>query len=150
VLPHDHRLARRATLDVSELADEPLVLSRPDFRIRSLIDAAFSVVHVRPNVMLESAAPHTLIAVAAAGYGIAIVPSNVLILHKGVRAIPLLVRGASIGTWAALGWHPQRFLPPYAERFVEEFVAFARRNNPGRDIARRAPPLPRPREAVGA
>ena len=150
VLPRAHRLARRATLDITELADEPLVLTRREFRIRGWIDAAFNVAHVRPNVLLESAAPHTLVAVAAAGYGIAIVPSNVLIQHKGVRAIPLVLRGASIGTWAAIAWHPQRYLPPYAERFVEEFVAFARRADPGRDIVRRAPSLPRPRETLRA
>jgi DNA-binding transcriptional LysR family regulator len=100
-------------------------------------------------VLLESAAPHTLIAAAAAGYGVAIVPSNVLILHKSVRAIPLVVRGASIGTWAAIGWHPQRFLPLYAEKFVEQFVAYGARANPGRHIVRRAPPLPRPKDNIG-
>lgn len=148
VLPQTHRLARRAAVDIAELADEPLVLLRREFRIRGWIDAACSVAHIRPNVLLESAAPHTLVAVAAAGYGVAVVPSNVLILHKGVRAIPLVVRGASIGTWAAIAWHPQRFLPPYAERFVEEFVAYGVRANPGRDIVRRAPPLPKPKERV--
>lgn len=148
VLPHAHRLARRATVDAAELAAEPLALLRREFRLRGWIDAAFSVAHIRPNVLMESAAPHTLVAVAAAGFAIAIVPSNVLILHKRVRAIPLVVRGASIGTWAALAWHPQRFLPPYAERFIEEFVSFGVRANPGRDIIRRAPPLPKPKETV--
>jgi LysR family cyn operon transcriptional activator len=150
VLPDNHRLARRAMLDIAEIAKEPLVLLRREFRIRGSIDAAFNIAHVRPNVRLESAAPHTLVAVAAAGYGVAVVPSNVLILHKGVRAIPLLVRGASIGTWAALAWHPHRFLPPYAETFVEEFASYARRANPGRNIIRRAPPLPRPKADGGA
>jgi hypothetical protein len=59
----------------------------------------------------------------------------------------LLVRGTSIGIWAGIAWHPQRFLPPYAQKFVEEFVSFAPRANPGRDIIRRAPPLPRPKGA---
>jgi LysR family cyn operon transcriptional activator len=148
VLPQNHRLARRATLDVMDLADEPLVVLRREFRIRGWIDAAFSVAHIRPNVLLESAAPHTLVAVAAAGYGVAVVPSNVLILHKGVRAIPLLVRGASIGQWAAIAWHPQRFLPPYAERFIEEFVSYGVRADPGQDIVRRAPPLPKPKDST--
>jgi LysR family cyn operon transcriptional activator len=84
VLPKVHRLARHATLDITDLAEEPLVLTRREFRIRGWIDAAFNAAHVRPNVLLESAAPHTLVAVAATGYAIAIVPSNVLILHKGV------------------------------------------------------------------
>jgi DNA-binding transcriptional LysR family regulator len=149
ILPQNHRLARRATLDIADLSDEALVLPRREFRTRGWIEAAYKVAHIRPNVLLESAAPHTLIAAGAAGYGVAIVPSNVLILHKSVRAIPLVVRGASIGTWAAIGWHPQRFLPPYAEKFVEQFVAYGARANPGRHIVRRAPPLPRPKDNIG-
>jgi LysR family cyn operon transcriptional activator len=148
VLPRTHRLARRATLDIAELADEPMALTRREFRLRGSIDAAFDIAHVQPNIVLESAAPHTLVAVAATGYATAIVPSNVPIADKGVRAIPLVVRGGSIGTWAAVAWHPQRYLPPYAERFVEEFAAYARRADPGREIVRRAPPLPRPRETA--
>jgi LysR family cyn operon transcriptional activator len=147
VLPRTHRLARRAELEIAELADEPLVLLRREFLIRGLIEAACDIAHIRPNVLLESGAPHTLVAVASAGYGIAIVPSNALIRREGVRAIPLLVRGTSIGIWAGIAWHPQRFLPPYAQKFVEEFVSFAPRANPGRDIIRRAPPLPRPKGA---
>jgi DNA-binding transcriptional LysR family regulator len=149
VLPQAHRHARRTILDVVQLADEPLVLPRREFRMRRLIDAAFEAANVRPNVLLESASPHTLVAVAAAGYGIAIVPSNVLIPPKGVRRTPLVLRGASIGRWSAIAWHPQRFLPPYAASFVEEFVSHALRSNPGRNVVRRARPLPRPKEVGG-
>jgi LysR family cyn operon transcriptional activator len=148
VLPKTHRLARRAKLDIVDLAEESLVLLRREFRIRGWIDAAFTFAHIRPNVLLESAAPHTLVAVAAAGYGIAIVPSNVLILQKDVRVVPLIVRGASVGQWAVLAWHPQRFLPPYGETFIEEFVSYGVRANPGRAIIRRAPPLPKPKGTV--
>ena len=53
--------------------------------------------------------------VAAAGYALAIVQSNVPIYYKDIRRVPLVVRGSSIGIWAAIAWHPRRFLPPYAE-----------------------------------
>jgi hypothetical protein len=69
-----HRLARRAALEIAELADEPLLLLGRDFGSREWFDAACSVAHIRPRVLLESAAPHTLIALAATGYGIAIIP----------------------------------------------------------------------------
>jgi LysR family cyn operon transcriptional activator len=149
VLPKDHQLARRTVLDIAELANEPLVLLRREFRMRGLVGAAFDVAHIRPNVLMESASPHTLVAVAAAGYGLAIVPSNVSIRPKGVRTIPLTIRGASIGRWSVVAWDPQRFLPRYAERFVEEFVSHAQRVNPGRDVVRRAPPMARPKETAG-
>jgi hypothetical protein len=36
-------------------------------------------------------------------------------------------------------------LAPYAEHFVKEIVAYCRRDYPGRDLIRRAPPLPKPK-----
>jgi hypothetical protein len=44
-------------------------------------------------------------------------------------------------------WNPQRFLAPYAEQFIDELVALAQRSHPGRDVVRRAPPLPQPPRA---
>jgi LysR family transcriptional regulator, cyn operon transcriptional activator len=60
-----------------------------------------------------------------------------------------LHRGVSIGRWTVAAWASQRFRPPYAVQFVEELVARCRRNYPGHEFNRRAPPLPQPREAIG-
>ena len=144
-LPPAHRLGRRATLEIAELAEEPLLLLRRDFGSREWFDAACSIAHVQPRVLLESSAPHTLIALAATGYGIAIVPSNAQVPRGAVRAMPLVHRGASVGRWAIIAWDPQRFLAPYAEHFVKEIVAYCRRDYPGRDLIRGAPPLPKPK-----
>jgi LysR family cyn operon transcriptional activator len=144
-LPPTHRLGRRVTLEITELAEEPLLLLRRDFGSREWFDAACSIAHIQPRVLLESAAPHTLIALAASGYGIAIIPSNAQVPRGAVRAVPLVRRGASVGRWAMIAWDSQRFLAPYAEHFIEEIVAYCRRDYPGRDLTRRAPPLPRPK-----
>jgi LysR family cyn operon transcriptional activator len=101
-------------------------------------------------VVLESAAPQTLVALARAGYGIALVPSPVRISPQGVRIVPVVHRGQSIARWAMIAWDPQRFLAPYAEQFVDELVAYVRRDYPNRDLVRRAPPLPRPKETINS
>jgi LysR family cyn operon transcriptional activator len=149
VLSSTHRLGRRAVLEIAELADEPLLLLRRDFGSREWFDAACQIAHIRPRVLLESAAPHTLVALAATDYGIAIVPSNAQVPSGIVRAVPLVHRGVSVGRWAHIAWDPQRFLAPYAEQFVEELVVYARRNYPGRKLIKRAPPIPRPNEVMG-
>jgi hypothetical protein len=64
-----------------------------------------------------------LIALVVGGRGIAVVPAGVLVPRAKVRVVPLLLRGAAIGQWQAVAWHPQRFLAPYAEQFVAELVA---------------------------
>jgi LysR family transcriptional regulator, cyn operon transcriptional activator len=144
-----HRLGRRAVLEITDLADEPLLLLQRGFGSREWFDLACQVAHIRPRVLLESAAPHTLVALAASDYGIAMLPSNATVPDGIVRAVPLVHNGASIGRWAHIAWDPQRFLAPYAEHFVEELVAYCRRDYPGRDLIRRAPRLPRPSTPKG-
>ena len=144
VLSRKRPLGRRAVMEIAELADEPLLLLSRDFASRSWFDAACQIAHIRPPVLLESVAPHTLVALAATDYGIAILPSNAQVPRGVVRAMPLVHRGASIGMWAAVCWDPQRFRAPYAELFVEEITAHCRRDYPGRDLIKGAPALRRP------
>jgi LysR family cyn operon transcriptional activator len=140
VLATKHRLSRCRTLDVAQLADEPLLVLHRTFGPRQWFDGACNVARINPRVLLESAAPHTIIALAREGHGIAVVPSTV-VAPNGVRIVPLVQRGTSIGTWLTIAWNPQRLLPTYAEQFVEELAAHCKRSYPNRDLARRAPPL---------
>ena len=145
VVPPEHALGRRATVDITELIEQPLLLLRRGFGSREWFDIACDVAHIRPRVLLESAAPSTLVALAAADYAVAILPSTVQIPRDAARAVPLVHRGAPIGRWAHIAWDPQRFLALYAEEFVAELVAYCRRDFPGRDLIRRAPRLPKPK-----
>ena len=139
-----HRFANSKKLELTELAKEPLLLLRRDFASRGWFDAACNVAHIKPRVVLESAAPHTLLALARTGHGVAIVPSNVVI-PRGVRALPIVNHGAPIGRWTVVAWDPQRFLSSYAKAFADELVVYCRQNYPGREFINRVPPLPKPR-----
>jgi LysR family transcriptional regulator, cyn operon transcriptional activator len=149
VLPQGHRLSRRAVLDVTDLADESLLRLGSSFASYAWFEAACQLAHVRPRVTVESVAPQTLIALARTGHGVAVVPSAVRIPREGVRVAVVLHRGVSIGRWTVAAWDSQRFRPPYAVQFIEELVTRCRRNYPGHEFNRRAPPLPQPREATG-
>lgn len=146
VMATHHRLRRRAVLDVVDLVGDPVLLLSRAFASREWFHVACQAAHIRPNIVFESAAPQTLIALAAGGHGIAVVPQGVLIPRARVRAAPLVYRRVPIGRWQTVAWDPQRFLAPYAERFIKELVAYARRNYPNRDLTRRAPLIPRPKE----
>jgi LysR family cyn operon transcriptional activator len=147
VVPEGHRLSRRHSLEVAELEGEPLMLLGRGFASQAWFAAACQIAHVRPRVILESGAPQTIVALARTGRGIAIVPSPVRIPRDGVRIAPVVHRGASIGRWAVAAWDSRRFVAPYAELFVKKLAAATRRDYPGRDLVRRAPPLPQPRES---
>lgn len=149
VLSENHPLSRHRVLDIAELAGEPLLLLHPGFGTRVWFDAACQVAHIHPRVLLESAAPHTIIALAREGHGVAVIPSTALLPREGIRAALLVQRGAAIGRWLTTSWDPQRSLARYAEQFIEELVAHTRRDYPGRGLIRRAPPPPRPNEPAG-
>jgi LysR family transcriptional regulator, cyn operon transcriptional activator len=146
VFPTAHKFSRRRMIEVAELADEPLLLLRSEFASRSWFETACAVTRVRSRVLPESGAPHTSIALAAAGYGIAVVPSTVAIPAGHVRGIPLIQRGTAVGCWLKVAWQPQRFSSVFAERFIEELCVYCRRGYPGREFNRCTPALPRPTE----
>jgi LysR family cyn operon transcriptional activator len=139
-----HALSRHRIVEIEELADQPLLLLHRTFGSREWLDTAFNIAHLRARVLLESAAPHTLMALTDVGYGIAIVPSTVLVPER-LRALPLVQRKGSIGRWLTIAWDPQRPLSVYAQHYVEELTEYCRRDYPGRRVISRAPSLPRPK-----
>jgi DNA-binding transcriptional LysR family regulator len=145
VVASAHPLAGRAVVEVAELADERLLLLTREFASRLWFDATCQVARTRPRVLLESTVPQALLALARHGYGVAVVPTPVTVPEQGLRAVPVVHRGASIGRWAAVSWDAQRFLAPHAEAFIDTLAAQVRRGYPGRKLVRLAPPLPRPR-----
>jgi DNA-binding transcriptional LysR family regulator len=145
VMSGKHRLSRRTAIEVTELSDEPLMLLRGGFASRDWFDTACRIAHLRPRVLLESAAPHTVMALAGDNYGVAIIPSTVRVPRARIRAMPIIQRGAALGRWLRIAWDPQRFLAPYAEQFIKELIVDCQRVFPGQEFTPRAPPLPRPK-----
>jgi DNA-binding transcriptional LysR family regulator len=144
VVSRRHRFAKNRKLELTELAKESLLLLRRDYASRGWFEAACNVAHIKPRVVLESAAPHTLLALARTGDDVAIVPSNVAIPARAVHAIPIVHRGVPLGRWTVVAWDPQRFLSPYAEAFIDELVVYCSRHYPGREFVNRVPALPKP------
>lgn len=144
VVPEGHPLARRRTVDILRLVGEPLLVPTPDFITRRLFDAACETSHFRPVVRMQSSTPHTLVAMARAGYGSAIVPSVLVMDKRDVKVLPVLLRGQSLGGHWAIGWEPSRHQPEYLKQFVDGLSEFARRHPLGREYDF-APPIGAPR-----
>jgi LysR family cyn operon transcriptional activator len=136
-----HPFAHEHKLDVRRLTAEPLLLLRPEFGSRQWFDAACLAARVRPRVVLESGSAHALLALARAGYGVAVIPSTVL--HGGgVHVAPLSDGKRGIGRWVAVNWDARRFQPAYAQTFVTELAERTRREYPGKRLERIAPLAP--------
>ena len=68
-------LGRAGMVDIVSLASHPLLLLDSGYSVRRLFNAACRIADVEPDVLLESRAPHTLLALAEAGQGVAVIPS---------------------------------------------------------------------------
>jgi LysR family transcriptional regulator, cyn operon transcriptional activator len=141
VVPEGHRLCRRSLVEVDEFTDEAMLLLSQDFAVREWFDAVCKLNGIHPRVLLESSAPHTMVAMARAGHGIAVVPSTMSV-GDGVRALPIVHRGEPVGGWLVAAWDGGRYFAPYAEAFIKALSESVRKNYPGRELLRRLPSLP--------
>jgi DNA-binding transcriptional LysR family regulator len=117
------RIRQTSMIDIRVLARLPLLLPNSGFGSRKLFDGAFRLGRLETNVVLESVAPHTLLALAEAGHGVAIIPSNVRIDSKKLRVACVSYRGQLLRGTLAILWDKQRPLPRYAESFSEALIA---------------------------
>src|SRR5262249_42552269 len=115
---NSERLGQGHAVEVRALEDVPLLLVQRGSAIRDLFDAACRLAHIRPTIFLESNAPATLLSLARAGCGVAILTASVDLQGKGLAVQRLVQEGVPLEFRVAVHWNPQRFLPPYAERFA--------------------------------
>jgi len=131
VMSRRHRLAARRTLAVSDLLHESLLLLAHGFGTRRLFDEACREAGVAPPVLVESRSPQSLIALAAGGHGIAIVPSVVTLRGAAIAVAGLVRNGRPLGMWVSAVWDPRRHLPSYAASFLKTLVDHTRHSYPG-------------------
>jgi DNA-binding transcriptional LysR family regulator len=94
------------------------------YSIRRLFDAACRLANVEPKILLQSRAPHTLLALAEAGQGVAIIPSLQRTDRYKVRVARITHRRRPLQERVAIQWDRRRPLPPYATKFCESLAKY--------------------------
>src|SRR6266446_6783172 len=135
ILPPDEVLAACAAslalghagaIDITRLASHPLLLLDHGYSIRRLFDAACRLADIEPDIRLESRAPHTLLALAEAGQGVAIIPSLLPTDRYALRIVRVTHRRKPVRERFAIQWDRRRPMPPYAESFCEALAKYMR------------------------
>src|SRR2546427_450175 len=85
----DHPLASRKTIGVADLKGVPLVMFRDGYDLRATTLAAFRRAGFEPTLALEGGEMDGVLRLAAAGLGVAIVPSLVIEPAGPLRAVRL-------------------------------------------------------------
>jgi DNA-binding transcriptional LysR family regulator len=142
VMSPGHPLASRRSLTIDDVARVPLLMLAPGFQTRQIFEDACEGRFADLDVVLESRSPQSLVALASAGHGIAIVPSGVMLARARLGIVGFVHNGRPLGSWGRVAWDPRRYLPPYAEAFVETLVRSMKQSFPGHTlgVTRGVPP----------
>jgi DNA-binding transcriptional LysR family regulator len=98
--------------------------------VRRVFDAACRLAGLKQNVLLESRAPHTLLAMAEDGHGVAIFPSALRTNRYKVRIVAISYRRKLLREPLVMLWNSRRPLPRYATAFYEMFAKHVRATFP--------------------
>jgi DNA-binding transcriptional LysR family regulator len=113
-------------IEISRLAAYPLLVLDTAFVSRRAFDATCRLADIEANIVFESRTPHTLLAMAEKGHGVAIVPSAVQINRYSLSVDRVTYRGKSLREPLAIFWDKRRPLPRYAATFCEMLAEHVR------------------------
>jgi DNA-binding transcriptional LysR family regulator len=114
------------TIDIRSLASYPLLLLEPGYSVRVQFNAACRLANVKPNILFESRAPHTLLALAEARHGVAIIPSLLRTDRYKLTILSVVHRGKPLREGLVVQWDDRRPILPYAANFREALAEHMR------------------------
>jgi len=120
-------IGKGEAVDIRQLASYPLLLEDAAFVFRRTFDAACRLAGLEPNIVFESRAPHTLLAMAEAGEGVAIIPSALRTHRYALRIVGLTYQGRPLREPLAIFWDQRRPLPRYATVFCQMLAEHVRK-----------------------
>lgn len=103
--------------EMRDLARRPVLLLNQGYGTRKIFDAACRIARVAPEPMMESASGETLLALARAGQGIAVLSASTRIELRGLRVATVRLSSRVLASHFAVMWHRTRRLPAYSDTF---------------------------------
>lgn len=119
-------LERGRALEIDLIASHPLLLSDNSFSARKTFDAVCRLAGIVPNILMESRAHHTKLALAEAALGVAIISTSVQTHRYKLRIVRITYKQKPIFEPLAVVWDSRRLLPRYARDFCNLLAAHMR------------------------
>ena len=113
-------------IEVARLAPYPLLLLNSGYGLRRAFDAACRLAGLTPNIRLETRSPHTLLALAEAQHGVAIISSTFEASRYNLKITPIVYRSRTLREPLAVLWDKRRPLPRYATAFCRMWAEHVR------------------------
>ena len=94
--------------------------------IRRSFDAACRLAGFEPDNVLESRAPHALLAMAEEGHGVAVIPSALRLARYRLNIARVTYRRKAVSAPLALLYDRRRPQPAFAVAFADMLAAYVR------------------------
>lgn len=124
-VPPGHALADRHTVSVAELADEPIVTTRPGYWQRALTDRLFAAAGLTPNITVQGDELAAVQYLVSAGIGIGLIPdmSRRADAHPAVRWVRL--DSPDCHRTLRVVWRADAYLSAAGRHFRDSLIATA-------------------------
>lgn len=119
IVPRDHPLANRFTVDLTETIPYPQVYFSENSGLRVVVDQLFDKIGLRPQVAYNVLEDQVIAGLVAQGFGIAVVPYMEELLRLNVKIIQI-----SYPYWERIFYMAtlkDHYLPPAVQKF-KQFV----------------------------
>lgn len=124
IVPRNHPLANRYTVDLTETLPYPHVYFAEKSGLRIVIDRLFEKIGKRPNIAYEIQGDQVIAGLVAQGFGIAVVPYMEELLRLNVKIIQI-----SYPYWERnfyMATLKDKYLPPVVQRFKQFVITHCR------------------------
>ncbi len=125
MVPPDHRLADRTSIDLREVEHEPFISLKPGNTMRDLTDNCCRQAGFVPHVAFEGDEPSTLRGLVTAGLGVAFISELVLRTVADPSVIvPLRIEEPSCDRIIGLAWRKEHYLSQAAQYFRDFVIQY--------------------------
>lgn len=89
IVPRDHPLSKRHSVDLADTLPYKQVFFTPDSGMRAVVDELYARIGAKPKIAYETAEDQVVAGLVSQGFGIGIVPYMELLLRLDVRIIQI-------------------------------------------------------------
>ena len=125
-VPPSHNLARHTHAEVSALAGEPFVTTRPGYWQRALTDRIFAGSGTEPVIVCEGDEPYAIRGLISAGVGIGLMPTMARRLAPDPPVSWLRLDAPDCRRTLSLVWRADAYLPTAAWALADFAVGYFR------------------------
>ncbi|GLY11550.1 LysR family transcriptional regulator [Pseudobacillus badius] len=129
LLPIQHRLAKKDSVNLRELMNDQFVLFRTGYDMRSLVIEACRQVSFEPKVGFESDDVYTMKGLVEAGLGVSLLPETLLAEQTPPGTVSLPIGVPQVTRTVGVIVTNVRTLPPSEKLFYDFLISYYRRLN---------------------